>query len=375
MIKILFFIPNLSSGGAEKVLRSLVNHMDQNQFDITVQTIEKEQSENYLVEGIHYKSINHSRTGFGRKIFSYWFRLLAELKLIYPLYIKGDCDIEVAYLECDATKVMAASTSRKALKVAWVHCDLSKKEGISENAVKIKKYYEKYDKVVCVSEDARMGFVSLFGSEPESLVLGNVIDEKEILQKSEKPLPVLKDVSVKTFVAVGRLTWQKGFDRLIEIFSTLRDEKYPVHLWILGEGPERENLERLIEQYQLKDVIDLMGFQENPYPFIKAADCVVCSSRYEGISTVVTEALILGKPVVTTPCTGMKELLGNSEYGIIAEDTEEGLLKSIKSFLDSGELRQHYTNAASNRGKMFSKANSVRVIQNFFVQESKKKRI
>lgn len=367
MIKILFFIPSLSAGGAEKVLCNLVNHMDQDQFDITVQTIEEGQPEKYLNQGIHYRSISHCRTGFGKKLFSYWFRLLAELKLVYPLYIKDDYDIEVAYLECDATKVMAASTNKKALKLAWVHCDLSKKEGIPECAAKMKKQYQKFDQVICVSEDARRGYLSLFGSEPEAVVLGNVIDDEEILQKAEEPLPIRKEDGVKYFLAVGRLTWQKGFDRLIEVFAKLRDERYPVHLWILGEGPEREKLEQLIEQHQLKDRIDLMGFQDNPYPYMKAADCVVCSSRYEGISTVVTEALILGKPVITTPCTGMEELLGKSEYGMIADASEEGLYNSICAFLCSEELEGHYIRAAQSRGEAFSADRSVGAIQGFFI--------
>ena len=128
MIKILFFIPGLSEGGAEKVLRSLVNNMDQSEFDITVHTIAEEQPEKYLVPGIHYKAINRCKNPLFRKIFQYWIRLCAELKVLYPLYIKDDYDIEVAYLETAATKIIAQSTNKNAKKLAWVIVIFQKKK-------------------------------------------------------------------------------------------------------------------------------------------------------------------------------------------------------------------------------------------------------
>ena len=136
MIKILFFIDTLAGGGAEKVLRTLVNNMDQSKFSITVQTLEEVNPHEYLVPGIRYKAINRCKTAFGKKLFHFWIRLCAELKWLYPLYIRDDYDIEVAYLECGPTKILAGSTNKKALKLAWVHCDLIKKEGIAAQAEK-----------------------------------------------------------------------------------------------------------------------------------------------------------------------------------------------------------------------------------------------
>ena len=103
MTKILFFIPTLTGGGAEKVLCNLVNSMDQSQFDITVQTIDECSSENYLSAGIHYKAINHCKTRVGKLLFFSLFRLCAELKLAYRIWVKEIYDIEVAYLVTIAT--------------------------------------------------------------------------------------------------------------------------------------------------------------------------------------------------------------------------------------------------------------------------------
>ena len=366
MIKILFFIDSIAGGGAEKVLRNLVNNMDQDKFDITVQTIDYAPAEKYLRKEVRYKSINRFRNPLLKKMYQYWIRLCAELKILYPLYIKDDYDIEVAYLECGPTKIIASSTNKKAVKIAWVHCDLEKKEGFTDSIEKSKKYYEKYDKIVCVSENVKQSFERLFGQDPEPVVLYNVNDEKEILEKAERPVPFQRKGTGELLVAAGRLTRQKGFDRLIEACRLLRDRGYSFELWILGEGPERGSLEELIQRYRLDDRISLCGFVENPYPCIKKADILVCSSRYEGMSTVVTEGLILGKAIVTTACTGMDELLGESECGLITDNSINGIFKGIKSQLDNPQRKIYFSKQAVNRSKGVKSGYTVSVIEDFF---------
>lgn len=372
MIKILFFMDTLSGGGAEKVLQTLVNNMDQQEFDITVHTLNEVDPTRYLAPGIRYKAVNRCKTAWGRKLFSYWLRLCAELKWLYPLYMKDDYDIEVAYLECGPTKILAGSTNKKALKLAWVHCELEKKEGIAAQAERLKTYYKAYDKAVCVSENVKESFARLFGDNPEAAVLHNVIDETEILAKADAF--EVSQTEGTTLVAVGRLTNQKGFDRLLEACSLLKRDGYVFYLRILGEGPERPNLEEQIRREKLENCVELLGFQNNPYPYLKAADLAVCSSRYEGLSTAVTEALILGKPVVTTPCTGMEELLGDSEYGLITGDSVEGIYLGIRKMLDEPKLVECYAQAAARRGKEFSKEMVLTQTERFFQSELEKKR-
>ena len=361
MIKILFLIENITEGGAEKVLRTLVNNMDQGKFEITVQTLEQANPGQYLAPGIRYRAINRCKTGLGKKLFHCWVRLCAELKWLYPLYIKDDYDIEVAYLECGPTKFLAGSTNKKAKKLAWVHCDLEKK-GLA-NLEQVKSQYERYDKVICVSQNVRDSFRRMFGEEMHTQVLYNVIDESEIFEKAGNTSGTN---TVPVFTAVGRLAHQKGFDRLLDACTMLKKDGLDFRLQILGTGPERDNLENQIAQNGLGDVVQLLGFQKNPYPYIQAADAVVCSSRYEGMSTVVTEALILGKPIVSTPCTGMNELLGDSEFGLITEDSVEGIYQGMKQMLEDPELRAHYAKKAATRGRDFSKDKLVKQTEQFF---------
>lgn len=372
MTKILFFIETLTGGGAEKVLRTLVNHMDQTRFEITVQTVEQADPKGLLAPGIRYQAINRCRTRLGKKLFSFWIRLCAQLKWLYPLYIRDDYDIEVAYLECGSTKIMAGSTNQKALKLAWVHCDLEKKEGFADIVQQQKQYYQAFDKVVCVSEQVKKSFVKLFGNGPEAVVLYNVNDEQEILQKAtafavEKPQKM-------TFAAVGRLSYEKGNDRLLDACSILREQGYDFELWLIGDGNERKRLEQQVKEQSLDRQVRFLGFQENPYPYMAAADAIVCPSRYEGFSTVVTEALILGKPVVTTPCSGMDELLGSSEYGVITEDSVEDICRGMKRLLEDPQLRASYAEAAKGRGGDFSKAKLVSDTERFLRRELANKR-
>lgn len=367
MIKILFFIPGLSEGGAEKVLCNLVNNMDQTKFDITVQTIEQLDATKYLASGVKYKAMDHQKTRLGKKIFMYWFRLCAELKLAYRFFIRGDYDIEIAYLETIATKIIAQSTNKSAVKLAWVHCDLPHKEGIKKVVRKMKKQYEIFDKIICVSEGVQQGFISLFGNEFDTMVLSNVIDEKEICMKAQElDTREIRNNSIK-LIAVGRLSKEKNFACLIDICAKLLEEGYLFQLDILGDGPERENLENQIEVLNLQKNIKLHGYVENPYPWMKEADALVCSSKYEGSSSVVLEALILGRTVITTPCSGMTELLGNSEYGMIAEYGEEGLYECIKRFLSDPSLKKFYEAKALERGRCFSKSEVLKNTEEFFV--------
>ncbi len=362
-IKILFYIDTLIGGGAEKVLRNLVNSMDYDRFQITVQTTFKEDVSSYLNEKINYKYCYKNKNAISELIF----RIQAMAGLVYPLHIKGDYDIEVAYLEAASTKIMAGSTNKKAKKFAWVHCDLRK---ITDNpgayAEKVTGWYEKYDKVVCVSENVRQGFVELFGNSPESQTVYNTIDNEEIIKKADENLPAEITKKRLTLVMIGRLTAQKNYPRLLKSAKILLDEGFDFDLWILGEGEDRPILENYISANNLADNVKLLGFCNNPYPFIKIADLLVCSSNYEGFSTFVTEGLILGKTVVATDCSGMDELLGKNEYGIITENNDDAFTEGLRRILSNPQMLDEYTKKAKLRGQQFSKEKLTAQTENLF---------
>ena len=362
-IKTLFFIETLRGGGAEKVLCDLVNAMDPEKFEITVQTLWKADASRFLKPWIRYR---YCYAAPGR-LNSLRSRAEAAAGLIYPLHIRDNYELEVAYLEFGSTKILAGSTNKKAKKIAWVHSDLAQKlNGKPETLQKAAAQYEAYDRIVCVSQTARDSFIRLFGRERDTVVLYNTIDDESIREKAKLAPAVPFSKRRLTVAAVGRLSEEKQYDMLLRIHKQLLDEGLVHDLWIVGEGDQRALLEAYISENKLSDSVTLFGFQSNPYPFMKAADLLVCSSRYEGLSTFVTEGLILGKPIVTTECSGMRELLGDSEYGMITENSENALLGGMRKMLSSQSTRAYYFGAAMARGRAFSADRLANLTEQFF---------
>lgn len=360
MIKILFFIETLKAGGAEKVMIDLVNHMDQTKFDITVQTVWPSDAKKYLLPGIRYKSMYPTESRVNRVRY----RAEAESGIAYRLHVKDDYDIECAYLEMGPTKVMSASTNRKAKKLAWVHCELTK--AVSDPAAyaaRTSPWYAKFDQIVCVSQATKESFDTLFKHRFRSTVVYNVIDDDAILKKA---MLTTKPKQRFTVLSVGRLSAQKNYLRLLRAHKRLLDEGFEHDLWILGEGPERAVLEKYVEKNDLKDSVWMPGFVENPYPYLRQADLLTCSSVYEGFSTFATEGIILGKPFVTTDVSGMRELLGNSEFGLIVEDDDEAFLNGMRRMLADVALRNGYQAKAAQRGKEFSAAELTKKTEQYF---------
>lgn len=370
MINILFFIESLSGGGAEKVLRNLVNAMDQTKFSVTVQTLYPEDAEKYLAPGIRYKCCYPARSRFH----NLRMRAEAALGLTYPLHIKDGYDIEAAYLECGSTKIMAGSSNQKALKLAWVHSDLRNWANPDAFAAATKKYYARYDFAVCVSESVCKSFEKLYGDTVQTATIYNTIDDSEILRKSTEALPLDVPKRKLTIATVGRLSAPKRFIRALSAHKRLLEDGFEHDLWIIGEGEERQKLEAYIQKNALEKSAKLLGFRGNPYNLMRAADLLVCSSIFEGFSTFVTEGLILGRPIVTTDVSGMRELLGENEYGLITANDDDAFYEGVKRMLTEPGLLEHYAERAEVRGRDFRCETLVRETETFFEKELQKKR-
>lgn len=343
-MKILFCINRLCGGGAENALLHLVNHLDPQLYEITVLTfLDGGVYEKELAPHVRHESLIRCKNTFVRRILSDIVSYIVPPRWLYRLLVKEKYDVEVAFLEGLPTKMLAASKNKDAKKIAFVHMDLmeyfdSNKVFFSEKKNEI--CYQTFDTIACVSSGVREAFHKRFPTVPEekSSVLYNVIDENEITQKARLPLPPdLQSVRRPCAVTVGRLCDQKGYDRLLKVHKRLLDEGLFHTLWILGEGEEQNNLEAFIAHNNLGDSVKLLGYWENPYPFMAQADFFVCSSRAEGFSTVATEAILLGLPVLTTDCAGMHELLDRYDCGVITENTADGLYRGLKQLLRSPE--------------------------------------
>lgn len=375
MKRVLFLIESLSGGGAEKVLVTLLNNIDRNKFDICLCTIvDTGINRDFLNKDIKRVSIiSEPKSNFFSKL-NYWvkyqlvYRLL-PLNWVYKLWIPQNYDVEVAFVEGFTTKLLASSTNRNAKKIAWVHTDLVNNHWIDSIYSTIdeeKISYESYDKVVAVSESANVSLQKLYNLS-NVLTLYNPIDSNKIQQQNSL-LPSNAPRNGLKLITTGRLVPQKGYDRLLGVLNKLMELNLDFHLTILGEGDERNNLQSLIEQYDLNNSVSMPGFIENPYALMHDADLFVCSSRSEGYSTAVTEALILGLPVITTECSGMRELLGDCEYGLITDNDEESLFNGLCELLTQPELLHHYRSKAKERGQDFKIDKLMRPIESLLAE-------
>ena len=364
MKKILFLIHDLGQGGAEKVLVNLVNNMDTNKFDITVLALFGGGiNEQFLKPHIRYKAV-FPRSFRGN---IHVMKLLSPGQL-HKLFIKEHYDIEVSYLEGPSARIISGCTDPKTKLVSWVHIEqhTAKKASCSFRSYQeALSCYQKFDRTITVSNTVKQDFLSIYPLHAPIEVLYNTNETDDILKKSAKPVEIGTFLSEEIkLVGVGKLLLNKGFDRMSRITKRLREDGYPVHLYILGIGPLQSKLEQFISENSLEKYITLLGYQTNPYRYISKCDLFLCASLAEGFSTAATEALIVGTPVVTTLVSGMKEMLGeHNEYGLITENNENSLYNGIKILLDSPELLAHYKKQAAIRGKDFSTEETVRAVE------------
>lgn len=364
MKKILFLIHDLGQGGAEKVLVNLVNHMDYSKFDITVMTLfDCGENKQFLRPEITYKY-------WKKKMFpgNSHFMKIFNSKQLHKMIIKEKYDIEIAYLEGPCARVVSGCTNSEVRLVSWIHIEQKNEKAAVTSFRSIreaKRCYGKFNEIISVSQDVQKSFQNALCLSVKNEVLYNTVNSEEILHRAKEKTEtvIFKETAIK-LVAVGKLLHNRGFDRLLRIIKHLLKEKYKVYLYILGDGPMRAQLEKYIADNHMKQYVELLGYQLNPYKYMVKCDLFVCASYSEGFSTATTEALILGIPVCTVEVAGMKEMLGeNNEYGIIVQNDEKALYKKIKLLVERKDLLEHYKKQAEKRGIMFSTEKTVAEVE------------
>lgn len=361
--KILFLIHTLGGGGAEKVLVDLVTEIDKNKFDVTVMTVlDTGIYRRRLPLDVTYKSLipfprfRKSESSSGSllargtkpklllaRIYTFLWRRTCIAKLLAKRI--GGYDIEVAFLEGICAKIISETRS-KARKIAWIHVDLiaqRKSENVFRSNSQERDTYLAFDKVACVSEEVRQSFVAKFGftgATPTVDVLHNPLNVAEITNLSRKEASGFHEkMGALNLVNVGRLNAQKGHLRLLEALARCKNEGCCFVLHLIGEGTHEAKLKEYCLDNGLEDDVVFYGFRSNPYSLMARCDLYVCSSLAEGLSTTVLEARVLQLPVLTTDCAGMSEILENGAYGMIVENSAEGLYRGLKSvFLGDVDL-------------------------------------
>lgn len=342
-MKILIIHNNLGGGGAEKILLTLLEQLQPPKYEVTLLLIKN--------KGIYLNSIpDYVNLKYmidvtnGDNPFPTDANILSKF---YKENIDNLYDIEIAFLEGAPTKLLSHSTNKHSKKIAWVHIDLEKvhwTHSYYQNLQEEIDCYQKIDEIVFVSENAKKGLERLFRKELlNSIVIENPIDYTKI-QLAAKEYFV--HYTGFTCVIVGSLVVRKGHSRLLYSMGQLFQLGYRFHLYIIGEGNEESSLKELCHILAISEYVHFIGFQKNPYPYVANADLLVSSSISEGYPLVSCEALALGIPVLATDCTGNSDVLKNGKYGLLVNNSEQGIFYGLKSILDSSNFYMQLKNKA-----------------------------
>ena len=282
------------------------------------------------------------------------------------LFIRGRYDVEIAFIEGESTKIVSGSGNKNSKKLAWVHIDLEKNPWTSflyKNDLDERNHYNKFDQIICVSEATRQAFLRKYHIDEEKVIVHyNPIDTQFILDKSSE-LSICLKYDIIHIMAVGRLVEQKGFDRLLEAVEKLKQKNIIFQLHILGEGKQKEDLQSYVTEHGLEKYVKLYGYVKNPYTIMRSGDILVCSSRAEGYSLVIAEAMVLGLAIITTNCSGPYELIDGGKYGILTDNSTEGIYKALEHVLKNKKMLERYKALALERSKMFNVQHNIQAIE------------
>ena len=358
---ILFLTNNLASGGAEKVLVNLVNHLDNNKYDITLRTlVDKGENKKFLNDTVKYESI-----------FKKSFRGISKLhvlpkKYIYNKIAGGDFDVIVVYLHGVLTKIVANAPATQKT-ISYLHGNMQRSLFIKsfKSIEQLQSCFETYDAIVSVSEGVQNSFKTVSKLDKNLHVIYNTFDVEGIREKaSEIVEESFLKIGVIQLCSVGSIKKVKGFDRLIRVLGRIKNEGSDFVLNIIGDGPESSSLRELIKENKLEENVFLLGFRSNPYKYISKSDLFVSSSHTEGFSSVVVESVILGVPVITTKTSGMTEILGeNNEFGLVVENNEEALYTGLKKLILKEDLLNEYKQKVKIRSSYFSTQKTVNEVE------------
>lgn len=379
--KILFIIPSLTGGGAEKVLIDILQNMDYSLYEVTLCV--KWRTGPYLkdipskvtlcsVHGNNNLKFEKAWNFFKKIHFFYVLRKLSLYGIFHSLFYKSvfrallkddEFDTVISFMEGESVKFHSYIMDKAPRHISWIHTDLKKNHWSLDFFFSCRKEFEAYrqmTKIICVSEDARRSFISLYPRLTNNAeVVYNPIDRSKIIRDS-----VVENVTKRKFTIcmVGRLNEQKRYDRALEVVRKLKDYKYDIELWVLGEGEMRSILKQTVKDLHIEDMVVFLGFRKSPYSYMKSADLYLNTSDAEGFSLALCEAFCLGIPAVCTKTTGPKELIGQSGGGLLTENDVDSIFCAIQQMIDDKTLRNECAMKALSYSERFDIANTMQQI-------------
>lgn len=369
-IKIAFFLPTLEGAGTERNVVNLVNNLDRKKYVISL-VLGK-------VKGVFIKEISKDvliidlNTSYTLGLF---FKLIKYFRKERP-------DIFVsAFPHINIVSIMARSFSRTKTKIVVTEQSITSLLSTTARTFSRKLVarfilpllmrfiYPLAEAIVCVSKGVSKDLLKIIHNSDKISIVYNPIINKKIYKLAEEPIDHFwfSNLEIPIIIMVGRLTKIKDYPDSLKAFSLVVQER-SARLVVLGKGPEEKKIKLFAHKLGLSDKILFLGFQKNPYKYIKKAKVFVLSSFHEGFGNVIVEAMACGTPVVSTNCmSGPREIIENEENGILVPVADqEALAKAVLEVLNNPFLAHKLSEQGKKRAEYFSIEKSVKKYEEIF---------
>lgn len=360
--QLLFIMPKLCIGGAEKSLVSLLQLLDYDKYNVDLLLFRKEGA--FLTDvpaQVNIKDAGEEYLQFDGSASQYIKGCLKKLsvsrilnRIIYSKAVSSDdyakswqClkkimaapekhyDAAIAYLENTSTYYCADCISADK-KIAYVHCDYRKLVSRPDFDA---KYYKKFDRIVTISDECLNSLAETFPEYKDKLtVIENITSEKTVKYFAEKPIDDFEADGATKILTIGRLAPPKGHDMAVTAAKILSDRGYDFKWFALGSGDLEQQIKKQITELGLEERFILLGERSNPYPYLKACDIYAQTSYSEGKSIAIDEAKIFGKPIVCTSFPTVYDQLTDGETALLAEINAESIAEKIEMLLNDSSL-------------------------------------
>lgn len=373
---------SLRMGGLERVLIEVLQNIDKKKYNLTL-VVDDDCGEDNIFEKDIPKEIPYyflksqkliEKTNYyksRRKNILY--KLIYNIYMNIETYIKsknlknlikklGKIDVFIDY-DAGATKYIENIEADK--KVVWIHNSIPNLKKSESKIKRFGKRLEKYNKIIAICDEMKEELTDIYPNLKERIIriynpfnFSRVLNLKDDLSElNEKDRNLLKE---DYCIAISRLdTVQKDYKTLLKAFKILKSKGINKKLYIVGDGPSKEEIENTIREYDLIEEVKLLGRFKNPYIWLNNADFFIHSSKYEGFGLVLIEAAILDKLVISSNCpVGPTEILENGKSGILFNVGEsEELAEKIEKVLNDKNLRNRYILSMKKRREDFKKEN------------------
>lgn len=356
---ILLFTSSLGAGGAEKLCQRLANVMSQRGHQVAVAVAR---------QGGRYESDLSGEVELlvlseGWIDSSTW-RLIRSVRPLRRYLSEQHPDIVLSFMDHVNVRLIRAvkDLNDPPPVVLSVHNNpqirFGGDAGLRNRVLfwRMKRSYPHADRIVSVSKGVAKQLKEMgLTTDDQACVIYNATVDEALYKAKQEPLRThTPPENAPLLLACGSLTRQKGYPYLLEAFRDIRDQR-DVKLWILGEGDKREEIEEQIRALSLEEDVMLLGFRENPFKFMAAADVFVLSSLWEGFGNVIVEAMACGAPVVATDCPyGPGEIISHEENGLLVPPANAGALsEAVGRLLEDKNLRGQFAEHGRERAQDF----------------------